>query len=123
MSHNDRPVVEFVPERPVHRDVWVYMVENALGAENAVSSKTLREIVNVRDDESYRTSTREMIGEMQRRGAPIGANNRGYFVATTVEQLVGYEESLRRRLQHQGKRPDDIRRIIDRIQSAGGHQN
>ena len=123
MSHNGRPIVEFVPERPVHRDVWVYMVENALGAENAISSKTLREIANVRDDESYRTSTREIIGEMQNQGAPIGGNNRGYFVATTVEQLIGYEESLRRRLEHQGKRPDDIRRIIDRIQSRDAHQN
>ena len=121
MIQKKKPVVEFVAEVTVHADIWLHMVENGLGPENTISSKTLREIANVRDDESYRTSTREIIGEMQDQGAPIGGNNRGYFVATTVEQLIGYEESLRRRLIRQSKRPDDIRRTIDRIQ--GGEQN
>jgi hypothetical protein len=81
---------------PIHREIWAYLVGNAMGRDKRVTAAQIAAAVGI-DDNSQQTLTREIIGDMVRRGAPIAANSRGFFVATHRKDLLEYSASLRGR--------------------------
>ena len=96
---------------PLEQHLKAYMEHSHIGHENAITSRELCEMYNVRDW-PLRVAIRELI----RQGVPIAAATggpAGYFIVRTRAEAERYAGTIRSRLIEDAIRRRDFRRAAD----------
>jgi 3-dehydroquinate synthase class II len=75
------------------RRAWE-ILRGHVGAKNPLSSSALSRVLGIGDHDRGTTVTRSLITELLRRGFPIGATERGYFVLESEAEKDRYVGDL-----------------------------
>ncbi len=108
----------FPPETIISGRIWLILVEKALGPDNALTAEQLGVLSGVEDDR-WQTVTRGTLRRLVRTtGLPIVGGSRGYYVATSPQQLRERADSLRRRAREVERRAEALDQTADQLQEA-----
>lgn len=110
-------VNEWRPRVPIHRGIWDYLRQHAVGPESSRTAAEIAAATGIRDNAQH-TRTRAIVGAMIDDGAPIVATHRGFHVATDSTQLADYQESLNGRAHEIQGRSDAVRRILGQLDDS-----